>query len=90
MKSFKEFVAEREWNIGEESSQSAVDDEIVNVGNLVAKKNPKIVPGLTDPKLIKTAMSDASVKNLVAKDPKAAGAVGAYLGGPDAAKKLGI
>jgi len=89
MKSFKEFVTERELSIAEES-QDAVDDEIVSVGNLVAKKNPKIVPGLTDPKLIKTAMSDANVKRLVAKDPKAAGAVGAYLGGPDAAKKLGI
>lgn len=89
MKSFKEFVTDRELSIAEDS-QDAVDDDIVNVGNLVAKKNPKIVPGLTDPKLIKTAMNDASVKKLVAKDPKAAGAVGAYLGGSDAAKKLGV
>lgn len=86
MKTFKEFAEERGWT----ETTAAISNKIASVGNLVAKKNPKVVPGLTTVPLIKQALTqDANVAKLVQKDPTAAGAVGAYLGGPDAAKKLG-
>lgn len=40
--------------------------------------------------VIKQALTqDANIKKLVKKDPTAAGDVGAYLGGSDAAKEIG-
>lgn len=83
MKKFAEYVAERDLLEAEQ-----IDKKIADVANLVAKKNPKIVPGLTAIKDIKQAMQDTNVKKMVQTDPKAAGAIGAYLGGPDAAKEL--
>lgn len=85
MKTFKEFAAEREMA----ETSVAISNKIANVGNMVAKKNPKVVPGLTSIPLIKTALTqDANVEKLVQQDPTSAGAVGAYLGGPDAVKQL--
>lgn len=83
MKKFAEYVAERDLL---EADQP--DKKIADVANLIAKKNPKIVPGLTAIKDIKQAMQDTNVKKLVQSDPKAAGAIVAYLGGPDAAKEI--
>lgn len=72
------------------AEEDSISNKIADVGNMVAKKNPKVVPGLTPPSLIKTALTqDADVEKLVQKDPTAAGAVGAYLGGPAAVKQLG-
>lgn len=88
MKTFKEFAADQGWF--DETTQ-AISNKIADVGNLVAKKNPKVVPGLTAVPIIKQALTqDANVEKLVQKDPTAAGAVGAYLGGPEAAKQLGV
>jgi hypothetical protein len=86
MKTFKEYVAERDLV----EAAPDISGKIATVGNLVAKKNPKVVPGLTPVPLIKQSLTqDANVKKLVQKDPTSAGAVGAYLGGPEAAKQLG-
>jgi len=88
MKTFKEFAAERDRAFDE--SSPSISNKIADVGNMVAKKNPKVLPGLTPVPVIKQALTqDANVEKLVQKDPTAAGAVGAYLGGPDAAKQLG-
>ena len=87
MKTFREYAAERELA----EAVPAITKQVADVGNALAKKNPKILPGLTPVPLIKTALtSDAGVEKLVQKDPTAAGAVGAYLGGSDAAKQLGV
>jgi hypothetical protein len=86
MKTFKEFAAGRGWSFDE----TAISNKIADVGNMVAKKNPKVLPGLTPVPVIKQALTqDANIEQLVQRDPTAAGAVGAYLGGPDAAKQLG-
>jgi hypothetical protein len=86
MKTFKEFAAGRGWSFDE----TAISNKIADVGNMVAKKNPKVLPGLTPVPVIKQALTqDANIEKLVQRDPTAAGAVGAYLGGPDAAKQLG-
>jgi hypothetical protein len=90
MKTFKEFAKYRGWIVEDDQNSQIASDEIVNVGNDLAKRNPKIVPGLTPVNIIKQAMGDAKIKKLVGQDPKAAGAVGAYLGGPDAVKQMGI
>ena len=88
MKTFKEYVAARDLK---EDTIPQISDEIADVGNALAQKNPKIVPGLTKVKDIKNALStDQGIKKLVEKDPTAAGGVGAYLGGPQAAKELGV
>ena len=88
MKTFREYATERELA---EASAPNIGADIAKAGNDLAKKNPKVVPGLTPVPLIKTALtSDPEVEKLVQKDPTSAGAVGAYLGGPDAAKQLGV
>jgi len=88
MKTFKEFAAGKGWVFAE--TTPSISNKIADVGNMVAKKNPKVLPGLTAVPVIKQALTqDANVEKLVQKDPTAAGAVGAYLGGPDAAKQLG-
>lgn len=85
MKTFKEYAAERDL------AEAEISNKIAQVGNLVAKKDPKVVPGLTPVPRIKQALTqDANIAKLVQSDPTAAGAVGAYLGGPDAAKQLGV
>lgn len=87
MKTFREYAAERDL----EEGPTPISGEIAAVGNKVAKKNPLALPGLTPVKTIKSLLtSDPGVEKLVQKDPTAAGAVGAYLGGPDAAKALGV
>lgn len=87
MKTFREYAAERDLV---EVGTPAISGDIAAVGNKVAKKNPMALPGLTPVKTIKTLLtSDPNVEKLVQKDPTAAGAVGAYLGGPEAAKQLG-
>lgn len=90
MKTFREFVSERGWFLEDNATTANVSADIANLGNDLAKRNPKIIPGLTSPDVIKQAMTDPKVKQLIAKDPKAAGAVGAYLGGPDAIKQMGV
>lgn len=85
MKTFKEFVSEK-TAITEEDS--AISSEISGVVNKLAKKNPKVVPGLTKPEDITNAMTDTSVQNLIRKDPQAGGAVGAVLGGKNAMEKI--
>lgn len=88
MKTFKEFAAGKGWVFAE--TAPSISNKIADVGNMLAKKNPKVLPGLTPVSVIKQALTqDANVEKLVQKDPTAAGAVGAYLGGPDAAKQLG-
>jgi len=87
MKTFREYAADRE--LAETTPNIGVD--IAKAGNDLARKNPKVVPGLTPVRDIKTALtSDPGVEKLVQKDPTSAGAVGAYLGGPDAVKQLGV
>lgn len=85
MKTFKEYAAERDL-----SESDGVSNNIAKVGNAVAKRNPKALPGLTPVPLVKQILTgDPGVEKLVQKDPTAAGAVGAFLGGPDAAKAIG-
>ena len=86
MKTFKEFIQSRGWKFEEEISDKAAD-----VGNKLAQKNPKILPGLTPVPLIKQAIiKDPGVEDLVQKNPTAAGDVASYLGGSYAKKQLGI
>lgn len=83
MKSFKDYVAERELNEAETSPA------VVKAGNKLASQNPKIIPGMTDLKNVKIAMKQPVVKSLAAKgeDP---GAIGSYLAGPQVAKQAGL
>ena len=85
MKTFRQYAAERDL-----VEVQGVSDAIAKVGNSAAKKNPKVLPGLTPVPLVKQILTgDPGVEKLVQKDPTSAGAVGAYLGGPDAAKAIG-
>ena len=89
MITFKEYIEKRLMEDDSVAGAPNVSNQIIAAGNDIVKKNPKMVPGLSDPKDIKNGLQgNAAVAKLVANDPKAAGAVGAYLGGPDAAKKL--
>lgn len=85
MKTFKEFVAKK-LTLDEENSE--ISGEISNIVNKLAQKNPKVVPGLTQPKDITTAMTDTNVQNLIKKNPQAAGDIGAVLGGKNAVNKI--
>lgn len=85
MKTFKEFVSEK-TAITEEDS--AISSEISGIVNKLAKKNPKVVPGLTKPEDITNAMADSNVQGLIKKNPQAAGDIGAVLGGKNAMGKI--
>lgn len=88
MISFKEYAAKRDLL---ENMTAPISNQMIDAGNQAAAKNPKIVPGLTPPKLVKQALiSDPNIAKLSRKSPVAAGGVGAYLGGPAAAKQLGV
>ena len=87
MISFKEYVAKKDLT----ETAPAISNQIADAGNQIAAKNPKIVPGLTPVKLVKQSLvSDPNVEKLMQKNPMAAGGIGAYLGGPAAAKQLGV
>lgn len=87
MLSFKEYVASKDL----QETAPDISTQVARAGNMIAAKNPKVVPGMTPPKLVKQALiSDPNVEKIIQKNPTAAGGVGAYLGGPAAAKALGM
>lgn len=80
MKTFKEYVTIRE---------AGFDPDIVKTGNILAAQNPKVVPGMTSIKDVKTILKNPAMEKLAAQG-KNPGAVGAYLAGADAAKQAGL
>lgn len=82
MQTFKEYTQKRLLEAG-------FDAAVVKVGNQLAAQNPAVIPGMTDPKILKTALRQPGVSALAAKGQNP-GAVGAYLAGEKAAKQAGL
>jgi len=80
MKTFKEYAQERDLQ------EVEFDADVVKVGNQIASQNPAVIPGMTDPTTLKTALKQPGVEALAAK-VKNPGGVGAYLAGSKAAKQ---
>lgn len=79
MKTFREFAKLRGWALEEDNS--ANDKAVGQAISQLGLKNPKIIPGATNPQDAARAMKTPQAKHLIAKDPALAGKMGQALTG---------